>query len=157
MGKHWLDGLWYFEDFKFVVYEFKGETALFRNRAYYDHPDMDYDGITGTIKYGSFGETSAGVKEATGAETYNVDINLWGGKLLRKGVVSEDGKTITGPHTMGAPQPVVGRWIDQEGLKALLDDREDTQDMACPYPKDPEKPGKLFWLSGPPGNFSKFT
>jgi len=151
MGKHWLDGLWYFEDFKFVIYEFKGETALFRNRAYYDHPDMDYDGITGTIKYGSFGETSAGVKEATGAETYNVDINLWGGKLLRKGVVSEDGKTITGPHTMGAPQPVVGRWIDQEGLKALLDDREDTHDMACPYPKDPEKPGKLFWLSGPPG------
>ena len=155
MGKHWLDGLWYFDDFKFAIHEIKGETAIWKTLAYFDYPDMDFNGTPGTIKYGSFGETSVEVKEVTGAEIYNVEIILWGGSLVRKGVVSEDGKTITGPHCMGAPQPVVGKWLDQEGLKALLDDREDIYNMTCPYPKNPENQGKLLWMSGPPGNFSQ--
>ena len=155
MGKHWLDGLWYFDDFKFALYEVKGETAFWRTLAYFDYPDMNVESFTGTFKYGSFGDTSAEVKEATGAEAYNVDINLWDGKFMRKGVVSEDGKSITAPNIMGMGI-VVGRWLDQDGLKALQDDREDTHNLTCPYPKEPEKSGKLLWLSGPPGNFPCF-
>ena len=150
MGKHWLDGLWFFEDFKFVVYEVKGDTSNWRNLGYFDYPDLNVDCITGTWKYGEFGETSAEVKEATGADTYNVDMNMWEGKFIRKGVVSEDGKTITSPNIMGGGA-VIGKWIDEDGLKALQDDREDTHNMTCPYPKQPEKQGKLLWLSGPPG------
>ena len=82
MGKHWLDGLWFFEDFKFVLYEVKGELCGWRNLGYFDYPDLNVDTITGTWKYGSFGETSAEVKEATGADTYNIDMNLWEGKFV---------------------------------------------------------------------------
>ena len=149
MGQHWLDGLWYFEDFKFMIYEVKGEVCYWKNLGAFDYPDLGIDSVQGTWEYGSFGETSAEVKKTTGADTYTVEIKLYGGKITRRGVVSEDGKSIYGPGIFGGN--VEGKWIDQDGLKALQANREDIHYLSCPYTKQPENQGKLLWLSGPPG------
>ena len=149
MGKHWLDGLWHFEDFKFMLHEVKGEVCYWKNLGAFDYPDLGIDSVQGTWEYGKFGETSAEVKKATGADTYNVEIKLYGGKITKRGVLSEDGKTIYGPGILGGNAE--GKWIDQDGLKALQANQEDIHNLSCPYPKQPENQGKLLWLSGPPG------
>ena len=149
MGKHWLDGLWHFEDFKFMLHEVKGEACYWKNLGAFDYPDLGIDSVQGTWKYGSFGETSAEVKNTTGADTYNVEIKLYGGKVTKRGVLSEDGKTIYGPGMFGGNAE--GKWIDHDGLKALQAQQEDIHHLSCPYPKQPKNQGKLLWLSGPPG------
>ena len=149
MGKHWLDGLWHFDDFKMMLHQVKGDVCHWKNLGAFDYPDLEVDSVQGTWKYGSFGETSAETKKATGADTYNVEIVLYDGKITKRAVVSEDGKTMFGPGLFGGH--CEGRWIDQDRLQALLDDREDTNNLSCPYPKQPEKSGKLLWVSGPPG------
>merc|ERR1711884_527211 len=95
MGKHWLDGLWHFEDFKFMLHEVKGEVCYWKNLGAFDYPDLGIDSVQGTWEYGKFGETSAEVRKTTGADTYNVEIKLYGGKITKRGVLSEDGKTTT--------------------------------------------------------------
>ena len=150
MGKHWLDGLWHFDDFKMMLHQVKGEVCSWKNLAAFDYPDLEVESLQGTWKFGNFGQTSASVKKATGADTYNIEIKLFNGKLTKRGVVSEDGKKIYGPGLYMSGNSV-GRWIDQEGLKALQEDRDDSYNLSCPYPKLPEKPGKLLWLSGPQG------
>jgi len=150
MGKHWLDGIWFFEDFKFVLHEVKGETAWWKNISCFDHPDVDVPkSFCGSWTYGDFGETTKEIKEASGADRYNVQMIYWTGKINMKGVVSEDGKSM---HLMGMLGGLAhGKCVSQDEFKAIMDDREHTNDMSCFYEKQPENQGKLLWLSGPPG------
>ena len=60
----WLDGLWHFKGYKYMVAEIKGQNAVYRNLAHYDYPDEDIKPIgDGTLESGTFDETSKEIKE----------------------------------------------------------------------------------------------
>ena len=84
MGKHWLDGLWHFEDFKFMLHEVKGEVCYWKNLGAFDYPDLGIDSVQGTWEYGKFGETSAEVKKATVLTPTMWKSNCMEGKLLNE-------------------------------------------------------------------------
>ena len=95
MGKHWLDGLWYYENTPFLINEVKGENALWRNTAELDYPEFETRPLKGTWTHGKFHETLKEIKEKTGATHYNVKMEFFGGKFLQFGVLDEDGKSVT--------------------------------------------------------------
>ena len=68
--------------------------------------------------------------------------------LTSKGIISSDGKVI---FSWGFANDVEClKWMSEEDLKKLADDREHMDSPSCPYKIQPENQGKLIWLSGPP-------
>ena len=66
-----------------------------------------------------------------------------------KGVMSKDGKLI---YSWGMWNDVEHlKWLSDEDLKRMADDRDPKDFPSCPYKIQPENQGKLVWLSGPPG------
>ena len=61
-----------------------------------DYPDMDPVGTDGSITYGDFGPAREEVQKASGLDckNYNIEISVFNGLLITKGIVSEDGKMI---------------------------------------------------------------
>ena len=69
--------------------------------------------------------------------------------LTSKGIISNNGKVI---FSWGFANDVEClKWMSEEDLKKLADDREHMDSPSCPYKIQPENQGKLVWLSGPPG------
>ena len=42
-------------------------------------------------------------------------------------------------------------WLSEEHLREIVEAREDRDAPSCSYKIQPEKQGKLIWISGPPG------
>ena len=61
-----------------------------------DYPDMDPVGTDGSITYGDFGPAREEVQKASGLDckNYNIEISVFNGKMITKGILSEDGKII---------------------------------------------------------------
>ena len=61
-----------------------------------DYPDMDPVGTDGSITYGDFGPAREEVQKASGLDckNYNIEISVFNGLLITKGIISEDGKMI---------------------------------------------------------------
>ena len=69
--------------------------------------------------------------------------------MARKGILSDDGKMI---YSWGMWNDVECiKWMSDEDIKKLTDDRDPKDIPSCPYKIQPENQGKLVWLSGPPG------
>ena len=69
--------------------------------------------------------------------------------IVTKGILLNDGKTI---FSWGMANDVECiKWMSDEDLKKLADDRDPMDAPSCPYKIQPENQGKLVWLSGPPG------
>ena len=43
------------------------------------------------------------------------------------------------------------KWMSDEDLKELAENRDHKDTPSCPYKIQPENQGRLVWLSGPPG------
>ena len=115
-----------------------------------DYPDMGPVGQPGTITYGDFGPAREEVQKASGGmKNYNVEISLWNGMMITKGIVSNDGKIIYSWGMWNTVEYI--KWMSDDDLKKLADDREPMDAPSCPYKIQPENQGKLVWLSGPPG------
>ena len=107
-------------------------------------------GQPGTITYGDFGPAREEVQKASGGvKNYNVEISLLGGIKITKGIVSTDGKIIYSWGFWNTLEYI--KWMSDEDLKKLADDRDPWEAPSCPYKIQPENQGKLVWLSGPPG------
>ena len=143
----WQDGYWLFDDMKMVVREVTGQVSyLSKSLVEFDFPEIKVEpSIRGTWRAGDFGDTSNQVLEATGVQRYNLEMVY--NNYVQKGVVSQNGKTITylGPYGIAT-----GSWLNSEDLQKVLDDRENINELTCPYPKQPDHQGKIIWLSGPP-------
>ena len=63
---------------------------------------------------------------------------------------SEDGKTIYCWGLLGGDL-AVKKWMSEEDIEKMRNDREPFQAPVCPYKIQPENQGRLVWLSGPPG------
>ena len=149
MGKHWLDGYYMFENVKAFIYEVKGESAYWYNLSQLDFPDLPPIHPRGTWKYGEFGEAPQEIQEKTGVKNYNLEMstNFFG--FIFHGVVSEDGTSVTSLDFEGKVHE--GHCLSADELKAKLEAREPYKSPKTFYPIQPEKPGKIVWLSGPPG------
>merc|ERR1719458_1149247 len=101
-----------------------------------------------TIKYGDFGPARKEVAEATGAERANFQIDMFGAKMA--GVVDESGTKMTMWGMTNTLESM--KWLSPEEIRKAKENRDDFDEPSCPHitPK-PGKPGKIFWLSGPPG------
>jgi len=122
---------------------------------------MIIDGASGTIKdnagssieakitVGDFGAADPEVVKATGMENYNIEIKMmWGQGLKELGIVSEDGMQITTKGHMGVAKL---SWATNEEIEAMLNDGDPIEAPPSPYTLQPNKVGKLLWITGPPG------
>ena len=76
-------------------------------------------------------------------------MNMMNGLLRSQGIVCEDGKTI---YSWGfANDLAVKKWMSEDDVEKMKNDREPFQAPVCPYKIQPENQGRLIWLSGPPG------
>ena len=69
--------------------------------------------------------------------------------MVMKGILSEDCKTVIYWGMWNGVDYL--KWMSEEDLKKLADDRDHKDTPSCPYKIQPENQGKLVWLSGPPG------
>ena len=115
-----------------------------------DFPDLGPIGQPGTITYGDFGPAREEVQKASGGKkSYNVQISVFNGMMITKGILSDDGKVIYSWGLWNSVENI--KWMSEEDLKKLADDRDPMDTPSCPYKIQPENQGKLVWLSGPPG------
>ena len=146
----WNNGFYYSDKNTSHLYKIEGNTIKAYSIMCLDFPDMDTLGQPGTITYGDFGTARDEVQKASGGvKNYNVEIVLFDGMRVMKGVISKDGKLI---YSRGMWNDVEHlKWLSDEDFKKMADDRDPKDVPSCPYKIQPENQGKLVWLSGPPG------
>ena len=134
-----------------MITEVRGNTTYFRNLVELDYPDIDgTKGMTGSWTFGKFKETLKEIEEKTGAKHYDLEIVAMGGRFKSYGVIAEDGKSVTVCGMMGDVAELL--WMSPEKQKDILGSRKHEDSIIPPEAKvQPEKPGKVLWLSGPPG------
>ena len=151
MGKHWLDGLWVYEGYQYVVLEITGENAVMKNKANYDYPDADIKPIsTATMTFGEFDDCPQEIADLTGAKKYNVKMECFDGKITVNCVMAEDGKNMVTTTFDGSGAEKV-KWVSREELEEINAKRESALNPTTIYKIQPEVQGKLLFLSGPPG------
>ena len=110
------------------------------------HPDIKM-----TFSHGEFGEADPEVVEALGRKSYNLEskYSFFGTDIVEYGVVSKDGKRIMVKTGWGLWDLT---WMSKEEAERLANDGDP---VSCPpshYKLEPERQGKLLWVSGPPGS-----
>ena len=104
---------------------------------------------TGTWTFGDFGEAKADVAKEAGKKNYNVDINIWGGMFLVKGILSDDGEKL---FFWGFANAVdCFEWESEESIEAFKGTGDPDDAPSCQYKLQPENPGKFLYISGAPG------
>merc|ERR1719225_272230 len=104
--------------------------------------------FSGVWAQGDFGPAKSELVEKTGVQNYNVQIDHIIGKML--GILDKTGTQIdywglTNEH-------ITLKCLTPEELEEIKENREPCESPSLSYiePK-PDSPGKLIWLSGPPG------
>ena len=135
----WVDGIYRLNSMKCWVFIVTGEKVKMEK----------WKEMEGTWKFGEFEEAHPEVAKLTGKKNNNVDITLWGGRWLSKGVVSEDGKKIT---IWGMSNDIdYFEWMSEEEYAALKDFGDPADAPPSRYKIQPEYNGKLLFISGAPG------
>merc|ERR1719391_1805143 len=102
------------------------------------------------LKYGSFGDADSKIVEMTGERNYNVELSFdfIGKKMADYGVLTEDGTKLT----LKGPSGIRTRlWITDEEAELLAKDGDPIEAPRSHYKVEPERQGRLIWISGPPG------
>jgi len=109
-----------------------------------------YPDVIMTFKHGVFGEADKEVEKITGQKTSNVEIKYtaFGMDLEEHGMVSDDGKKFTIKTMMGI---WILEWITEEEAERIANDGDPIDAPPSHYKLEPERQGKLVWLTGPPG------
>ena len=108
----------------------------------------------GTLTFGDFGDSSLEVEKVTGKKKYNVEISAWDGSWKPHAVLNDDGTKLT-YHGIGRKVDSLV-WMSEEGLKAFMESGDPADEIPNHYKIQPERLGKLLWISGAPG-FGKST
>jgi len=103
----------------------------------------------GTCKYGELGDTHPEVAKITGQKKNNLEMSFMEGKWKIAGVVSDDGKTFT--YWAMINKIDVWEWLTEEEYLAWKDSGDPVDAPTCHYKIQPEKVGKLLFISGGPG------
>jgi len=110
----------------------------------------EYPDIVMTITFGDFGKADPEVVEASGHSKYNVEMRYeaFGQSPVDHGVMNPTGQKMTFKTMFGL---WTWEWITAEEAERLANDGDPILEPVCPYKIQPEKQGKLFWITGPPG------
>jgi hypothetical protein len=107
-----------------------------------------------SLKHGHFGQADAEVAKISGQETYTVQMSWigWANKEhVKLAVLTEDGKKFyfkSDKKTM----PVGSlEWISQEEADFRASDGDPISAPPSHYKLEPERQGKLLWITGAPG------
>ena len=105
----------------------------------------------GTWKFGNFGPADPEIIKCTGMKNYNVDVNLYNGMWKSKGVISDDGGTLT-LWTMANEVNHFKKMTIQE-YEEFKNSADPVDAPTSHYKIQPEfTNGKLLWISGAPGS-----
>ena len=147
MSVPWLSGYYKNNTSHFWVTVVNDQNVKLMNLAHVGIINDDF--MPGTWNFGSFGQTHVEVQKATGKTNYDIEMVYANGAFKQYGVLHEDKKTITIWGFYGYLEEL--EWTDEQGMEKLKDSRDSADNMPCPYPLQPQKQGKLVWLSGTPG------
>lgn len=114
------------------------------------------------IKYGEFGEADPEVEEISGQKINNIKMilslapfedegdleTLKPGQFATLGVIHEEGRRVTMKGQTGLGSLIK---ITEQELEELLNDWDPIEAPPGDYKVQPEKPGKIIWLTGAPG------
>ena len=102
------------------------------------------------LKYGSFGEADPKIVEETGEKNYNVELSFdfIGKAMADYGVVTEDGRKLMLKGIDGIRTRL---WITDEEAELIENDGDPIEAPPNHYKVEPERQGRLIWISGPPG------
>ena len=102
------------------------------------------------LKYGSFGEADPRIVEMTGERFYNLEIryDLIGKEMTDYGVLTEHGRKMVLKGNSGI---VTRLWITDEEAELIENDGDPIEAPPSQYKVEPERQGRLIWISGPPG------
>ena len=102
------------------------------------------------LKYGSFGEADPRIVEMTGERFYNLEIryDLIGKEMTDYGVLTEHGRKMVLKGNSGI---VTRLWITDEEAELIENEGDPIEAPPNHYKVEPERQGRLIWISGPPG------
>ena len=103
-----------------------------------------------TFKHGDFGEVDEDIAEITGEAIYTVEMrfDIMGNECVNHGVLVEDGTKFV---IKGFSGLLILEWVTEEEAQHLANDGDPISAPPSPYSAEPERQGKLLWISGPPG------
>jgi len=101
--------------------------------------------------FGDFGPTPDNIRERSGKERYNMEMNMGNGMMKVNGVLMDDNLTIVNKGWEGDDSIEVNTWMSDGDFEEMKDKGEPVEEPSCPYKIQPENQGKFLWISGPPG------
>jgi len=142
----WQDGYYKVSGNFFDLIHVKGDVAEMKGAA-----------TGGEIKLisGDFGPATSDIVGATGQQINNIQLRYnMGVEMIESGVSSMEGLKIT---IKGQAGIYVAEKISFEEAKAIENDGDPVDAPPCPYTLQPEKQGKLVWITGAPGTGKSTT
>ena len=135
----WRDGNWKVKDGGLDIIILAEEKLTSRG-----------SGHSSKLKYGSFGEADPKIVELTGEKYYTLEstYDVIGKEMVDYGVLINDGTTIVFKGIMGVSTLV---WITEEEAEQMANDGDPIEAPTNPYKIQPERQGRLIWITGPPG------
>ena len=103
-----------------------------------------------TFKSGLFGKATDRITEISGKESFTVEVRceIFGKEIVDHGVIMEDGKTFFIENMMGL---WTLEWMTEEEAEELDNDGDPINAPPNHYKVEPERQGRLIWITGPPG------
>ena len=106
-------------------------------------------GLQMTFKHGVFGDVDEEIAEMTGEKNYTVEMSFeeMGKVIVSHGVLMEDGSKFV-IRTFGMLLTL--DWVTEEEAERLANDGDPISAPPTPYKVEPERQGRLVWITGPP-------
>ena len=143
----WKNGYYRCGGYPSMLYTVEGETVTLERMS--GKPTKPDPTMTGTWKFGDYGEAHSDVVKETGKKTYNVEVIVWDGMVKLHAVVSDDGTKLT---FYGFTNEVDHfEWQSEEAIRAYKETGDPADAPPCHYKIQPENQGQLVWISGAPG------
>ena len=148
----WKNGVWYSKGYsRNLLINVNNEKVDMKPMISVDFPDATKKTLEGTWSYGEFGDATPEIVEATGFKKYNLEMDY---QLLKQhGVLDVTGSKLYLVGFMSRKMEVIS-CLSEEEFEKIKDERDPADAPSISYYKpQPDKPGKLVWLSG---NFFSF-
>ena len=136
----WRDGKYKLKDGGMNILTIIGEKLISQD---------SFESVEATLKFGNFGEADPKIVEKTGKKYYNLEARYEIGKeMVDYGVLMDDGTTMVNKGWGGIYTLV---WITDEEAELMVKDGDPIEAPSNQYKVEPERQGRLIWITGPPG------
>ena len=102
------------------------------------------------FKYGQFGKATERITEISGKQNFTVEVtcSIFDKDIVDHGVLMDNGTTFFIENMMGL---WTLEWMTEEEAKELDNDGDPIDAPSNHYKVEPERQGRLIWITGPPG------